>query len=119
MLGGCAPLGAMIPRMQWRRFIDQQEMFNGNLALHGIDRDLRHKERQNPTLIIKGEAIKILPDFLPERGKLFHQSQVPVLLLVLMFKMLPFSLNALNPRTDVVESRRDFFSGDTSDLVQI
>ena len=35
-------------------------MFDGNLALDGIDCDLRYKELQDPTFIFKGEAIKML-----------------------------------------------------------
>ena len=48
-------------------------MFDGNLALDGIDCDLRYKELQDPTFIFKGEAIKMLSNFFLEHGKMFHQ----------------------------------------------
>ena len=48
-------------------------MFNGNLALDGIDRDLCYEELQDPTLIFKGESIQILSDFFLEHGKLLDQ----------------------------------------------
>jgi len=59
--------------MQWQRFIDRQDMFDGNLALDGIDRNLRHKELQDPTFLFKGEMIKILSDFFLEYRKLLDQ----------------------------------------------
>ena len=59
--------------MQWQRFIDRQDMFNSNLALDGIDRDLRHQKLQDPTLIFKGESIQILSDFFLEHGKVVDQ----------------------------------------------
>ena len=59
--------------MQWQRFIDRQDMSNSNLALDGIDRDLRHQKLQDPTLIFKGESIQLLADFVLEHGKLLDQ----------------------------------------------
>jgi hypothetical protein len=61
------------PWMQWQRFIDRQDMSDGNLALDGIDCDLRHEEMQDPTFIFKGETIKILSDFFLEYRKLLYQ----------------------------------------------
>jgi len=48
-------------------------MFNSNLALDGIDCDLRHQKLQDPTLIFKGEPIQILSDFFLEHGKVLDQ----------------------------------------------
>ena len=42
-----------------------------------------------------------------------------VLLLTLVLQSFHFSLDALEPRANVLEARRDFFYGDTSGLVQI
>ena len=49
-------------------------MFNSNLALDRINRDLRHQELQDPTFIFKGEPIQLLSDFLLEHGKVLDQS---------------------------------------------
>ena len=84
-------------------------MFNGNLSLHGIDRDLRHQELQDPTFLFKGETIKTLADFLLEHGKVLDQPEVLVLLLALVCKPLHFSLNALDSCANVLKARRDFF----------
>ena len=61
-------------------------MFDGHLALDGIDRNLRHEKLQNPTFIFKGETIETLSDFLLEHGKVLYQPEVLVLLLVLVCK---------------------------------